>query len=93
MPQTQEVPILAAQGTDRRQWKKAITSSNRNKKLLDKFLRSHYHDMYNNVTKNNIIEFNRIISRELLIYKRPNRVSYLDVKGKLNFYKEKTAID
>ncbi|MBV2145568.1 MULTISPECIES: hypothetical protein [unclassified Wolbachia] len=28
-----------------------------------------------NVTKNNIIEFNRIIPRELLIYKKPNRVN------------------
>ncbi len=49
--------------------------------------------MYNNVTKNNIIEFKKIISRGLLIYKRPNFVSYLDVKGKLNFYKEKTVIN
>ncbi|WP_353281497.1 hypothetical protein [Wolbachia endosymbiont (group A) of Andrena trimmerana] len=28
-----------------------------------------------NVTKNNIIEFNRIIPRELLIYKKANRVN------------------
>ncbi|UIP93026.1 hypothetical protein JSQ73_001450 [Wolbachia endosymbiont of Anopheles demeilloni] len=39
------------------------------------------------------MEFKKTIPRGLLIYKRSNLVSYLDVKGKLNFYKEKTAID
>ncbi|WP_174133449.1 hypothetical protein, partial [Wolbachia endosymbiont of Atemnus politus] len=32
-------------------------------------------DVHNNDTENNIIEFGRIIPRELLIYKRPNRVN------------------
>ncbi len=63
------------------------------KRLLYKFPQLPCHDMYNNVTKNNIIEFKKIIPRGLLIYKRPNFVSYLDVKGKLNFYKEKTVIN
>jgi|GEM_PF-3773576 len=43
--------------------------------LLDNLRQSRYHDNQYNVTKNNIIEFNRIISRELLIYKRPKRVN------------------
>ncbi|MGL9702185.1 MAG: hypothetical protein ACR5K3_00405 [Wolbachia sp.] len=34
-----------------------------------------FYDNEYNDTKSNIIEFNRIIPRELLIYKRPKRAS------------------
>ncbi|MGL9758525.1 MAG: hypothetical protein ACR5LA_06875 [Wolbachia sp.] len=45
------------------------------KNLLDTLRQPPYHDNQYNDTKNNIIEFNRIIPRELLIRKRPNRVN------------------
>ncbi|MGL9758691.1 MAG: hypothetical protein ACR5LA_07760 [Wolbachia sp.] len=43
--------------------------------MLYKLRQPPYHDNQYDDTKNNIIEFNRIIPRELLIRKRPNRVN------------------